>query len=310
MLKKQIYAITGQTAAGKTDYALRLAGRCNGELISCDSRQVYRQLNVVTGKNLPPRARFYRRHHWAGLTIGYYLIPSPTGPVPVWLYDLISPDQACSSYDWARSARWAIDDIQSRNKTPVIVGGTYLYLKHLLYGVQTETIAPDWALRRQLASDSIPQLQARLEKEAPQQFARLSPSDRHNPQRLIRKIEIARHPDPPGPRPLSLIQDPAFRIELTGIRYRDRADLVAAIKIRVEARLRQGAVSETKRLLKQYPADAPGLHTIGYTQLIAWLSQKNNLDQVKDQWITKEVQYAKRQYTFMKTDRRIRWRLR
>src|SRR3989344_2796407 len=101
--------ITGQTATGKTDLALKLSKKHNGELINFDSRQIYRYLDIITGKDLPVSQ--------------------------IHLYDIVTPDQYFSSFDYALRAEEIIKNVINRGKTPILVGGTYLYLKHLLYGI-------------------------------------------------------------------------------------------------------------------------------------------------------------------------------
>lgn len=295
---RDLIVVTGQTATGKTSYAIKLAKKYNGELINADSRQVYKYLTIVTGKDLA-------------------IID-----VPIHLYDIADPKKYFSSFDYKNYACKTIEEVQRRGKLPIIVGGTYLYLKHLLYGVETERIPPDWKLRKVLENKPIQKLQEILKKNSLQSFKQLNQSDRNNSRRLIRKIEIAlfrhhglthRHPelDSGSSFPMSSGFRNKFGMtntKIIGLRFKKKEALRRAIEKRVEERMRQGALDEVKKLLVMgYKETDPGLQTIGYKQLIALVRGKLTYDEAIKQWTTKEVQYAKRQYTFMKKDPHIKW---
>lgn len=284
----KIIIITGQTATGKTKFALELAQKHNGELINCDSRQIYKRLDIITGKEF--------------------------GSSKVWLYDIVDPKQYFSSYDYAQCALAVIKDILNRGKTPIIVGGTYLYLYHLLYSIETENIPPDWELRKQMESKTVKELQEIMLGIDAQSLDRLNTSDKNNPQRLIRKIEIMRAQILSNLR--GLTQYPKIKpqrldiIKFVGLRFDDKNKLHQAVQTRVKERLKNGAIDEVKKLLHNgYTETNPGLKTIGYKQLIDYLRGRLTKEDAIQQWITKELQYAKRQYTFMKKDPHIKWRI-
>jgi tRNA dimethylallyltransferase len=316
-----IFIITGQTATGKTSYALKLAQQYDGELINCDSRQVYKKLDIITGKDLPKKSVFSIQYSVSNkFDIGYHSIAplihcsmvknnetmKQENNVKLWLYDIISPNQYFSSYDWVQCAIPVVKDIIKRGKIPIIVGGTYLYIKHLLYGFATENIPPDWKLREWLNNKSVIYLQNKLKKIDIEQFYRLNNSDRNNPQRLIRRIEIlSSHPI--SHIPLTPQLPPTTFI---GFYYQDKQKLKELIATRVEIRLKNGAVKEVKKLFKLgYKPNDPGLKTIGYQQIIKYLNKEFTLEEAKTEWIYKEIQYAKRQYTFMKKDKNIVWQI-
>ncbi|MFN4213105.1 MAG: tRNA (adenosine(37)-N6)-dimethylallyltransferase MiaA, partial [Microgenomates group bacterium] len=225
----KLIIITGQTATGKTKLALEYAKNPpeggEGELINCDSRQIYKYLDIITGKDLKKNSKLKTQNSKPQLIIskrinnfeiGFYPISSDSNqfqlistdfnrfqPIiinqcqqfstKIWLYDIVDPKQPFSSFDWKKCAQIVIDDIIKRGKIPIIVGGTYLYLKHLLYGVETENIKPNWQLREKLAKKSVEQLQEILKNLSPRLFNQLNQSDKNNPHRLIRKIEIANY---------------------------------------------------------------------------------------------------------------------
>jgi len=278
--------ITGQTATGKTKLAQDFAKKYDGELINFDSRQVYKYLDIITGKDKSTMKQFNNE--------------------TIWLYDIVTPDQYFSSYDFVQQATKVIKDIQKRGKTPILVGGSYFYLKHLLYGFENK-VPPNFKLREKLNKKSVSQLQEILKKLDVQSINQLNNSDRNNPRRLIRKIEI--HLGKEAERARSWNQKISVSsFSITGLRYKNKENLVNAIKSRVEKRLKQGAIREVKSLLKRgYKKTDPGLKTIGYQQIISYLEGKISKQEAIKQWITAEVQYAKRQNTFMKNDKNINW---
>ena len=278
--------ITGQTATGKTKLAQDFAKKYDGELVNFDSRQVYKYLDIITGKDKLTMKQFNNE--------------------TIWLYDIITPDQYFSSYDFVQHATKVIKDIQKRGKTPILVGGSYFYLKHLLYGFENK-VPPNFKLREKLNKKSVSQLQEILKKLDVQSINQLNNSDRNNPRRLIRKIEI--HLGKEAERARSWNQKISVSsFSITGLRYKNKENLVNAIKSRVEKRLKQGAIREVKSLLKRgYKKTDQGLKTIGYQQIISYLEGKISKQEAIKQWITAEVQYAKRQNTFMKNDKNINW---
>ncbi|OGK20780.1 tRNA (adenosine(37)-N6)-dimethylallyltransferase MiaA [Candidatus Roizmanbacteria bacterium RIFCSPHIGHO2_02_FULL_37_15] len=301
----KIIIVTGQTATGKTKLALEYAKKYNGELINSDSRQIYRYLDIITGKDKQLLEK-----------------------VKVWLYDIVNPDEYFSSFDFVKLAIPIIKKIFSKGKTPIIVGGTYFYLYHLLYNVDTENIIPDWKLRNKLENKSVKELQTILAKHSPQLIKQLNQSELNNPQRLIRKIEILSFRAKRQvlqPRELKILLQQSknqkkiilnkklginnLHLDIIGLKFEDRVSLQRSIKARVGKRLRLGAVAEVSKLLKMGYSDSdPGLKTIGYQQLILHLKGVLDIDTAIQQWINKEIQYAKRQTTFMKKDKNITWR--
>jgi len=308
----KIIIVTGQTATGKTQLALRLAKKYNGELINCDSRQVYRRLNIITGKDITKESKFKLFEKINNYNIGYYLINKRK----VWLYDIIDPKHYFSSFDWTQCCIHLINKLIDRKITPIIVGGTYLYLYHLLYTIQTENIPPNWTLRKELNRKTVPDMQKILSGLNIQSFNRLNNSDKNNPQRLIRKIEILSLNKNASiglitPRRCILgrkLNIPNLKVDFIGVKFQKKENLHIALKNRVNERLNHGAVNEVKNLLKKgYTDSYPGLKTIGYVQLIKYLKGKLSLKEAINMWINKEMQYAKRQLTFMKKDPHIKW---
>lgn len=309
----KLIIITGQTATGKTNLALEYAKKYDGELINCDSRQMYKHLNIITGKDIQPYSDFHNVKKIDNFDIGYFQLST----IPIWLYDIVDPKDHFSAFDYRIIALATINEILERGKTPIIIGGTYFYLKHLLYGNIPQQTEPNWELRKELETKTVQQLQEQLQKLNTDIFNKMNDSDKQNPRRLIRRIEILTDKK-------EFIQTPSnnenidiqkylhtknIEIEYIGLAYKDKEKLVENISKRVEKRLLQGAVIEVENLLTQeYRSYDPGLQTIGYQQIIAYLEATISFEEMKKQWITKEIQYAKRQTTFMKQDKNIEWK--
>lgn len=300
-----MYIITGQTATGKTSYALKLAKELDGELMNADSRQLYKNLDIITGKDLDitdgPFVSHKKLHSY---DVGYY--PLKMGS-KLWLYDILSPVQSFSAFEYVQLATLVIEDIEKRGKTPIIVGGTFFYIHQLIYGTSEFQIKPDQKLRTDLGEKSVQELQEILKSTNHDLFYSLNNSEKHNPQRLIRRIEIETHATDTNELPKS---QPWHEndFSLVGLAYANKDDLRIRITSRVEERLSQGAVDEVKNLLdKGLRHDDPGMRTIGYAQIIDYLSEKISYESMKKAWITNEVQYAKRQLTLMKKNQHIRW---
>lgn len=302
-----IYIVTGQTATGKTAYAIKLAKEHDGELINADSRQIYKKLNIITGKDLQiTQGDFTVRTSVHGQDIGYY--PLKNGS-KIWLYDILDPHQPFSAFEYVTLVSNVIEDIQERGKTPIIVGGTFFYIQQLLQGASDFRVEPDPQLRKDLALKPVEELQKLLEKRNKQLFISLNNSEKHNPQRLIRRIEIETHAaDQPSEHTNYAWHENDF--SLIGLRFEEKEDLRIKIANRVEERLAAGALAEVEDLLANgYRADNPGLKTIGYMQIIEYINGQIDYETMKERWITKEVQYAKRQVTLMKKNQHIRWEI-
>jgi len=148
--------ITGQTATGKTKLAIQMAKKYNGEIINCDSRQVYKKLDIITGKDIKKNSKFKSQSSKLNFDIGYYPLSSKIYYLKskIWLYDIVDPKQRFSSYDWTQCTLYLIKKLLKQKITPIIVGGSYFYLKHLLYGFNYE-VPPNFKLREKLDNKSV-----------------------------------------------------------------------------------------------------------------------------------------------------------
>jgi tRNA dimethylallyltransferase len=334
----KLIVIVGQTATGKTKLALELAQKHNGEIINFDSRQIYKYLDIITGKDLPAHKPYIkietgveasgiptacRRPFGSRTLAGKKTIQAPFQFDGIWLYDVVTPDQYFSSFDFVNLASPIIKNIVFRGKIPILVGGTYLYLKHLLYGFDEKNVPPNFKLRNELNSKTVSELQNILKKFSPQIYYSLNQSDVNNPRRLIRKIEVVSSDSTDYQLPITDSTDLTdsdklhpitsnfirFHPKIIGLKFKDKSKLRKVIIKRIENRLKNGAIDEVKKLLKMgYKASDPGMKTIGYQQVIKYLNDEQTLEKSIEDWVNKEVQYAKRQLTFMKKDKNINWK--
>lgn len=254
----KILIICGPTGTGKTKLALALAKKFNGELVSADSRQVYKGLDALTGKD---RSKDIR----------------------IGLYDVAEREFSVAHF--VKLARAAIADIHGRGKLPIVVGGTGFYLKALTEPVDTIGVAPNWKLRKKLASLSVEELQKRVE---PKRLKKMNDSDRKNPRRLIRAIEVAGW--------VRLAPQPTYDATWIGLTA-PLPVLRAKIEERVKARFDK-AVSEVKD-------DLPPI--LGLEILRKFIRGEMNKEEAIERWINEEYQYAKRQLTWFRKQKQIAW---
>lgn len=272
----KLLVICGPTATGKTSLALSLAGLFAGQILSADSRQVYKYMDIGTGKDRPEG-------------------------INIWGYDLAEPSEEFSVSQYATLAREKIQSVWNESKLPILVGGTGLYIKAVVDGIETANIPPDEKLREELIQKSAEELFAMLSSVDAKKATSLNDSDKKNPRRLIRAIEIAKAT--PYPQEPKLDADVLF----IGLKL-NQQEQEKRIKERVEARLTQGFEEEIKRL----QGLGIGWHhqsmsSLGYRQWQGVLSGKMPREQGIAEWITEEKKYAKRQMTWFKKDWRILW---
>lgn len=283
----KIVVILGPTASGKTDLAIALAKKYNGEIISADSRQIYRELSIGTAK---PAGE------WRG---GVYL----TEGVPYHLVDCVDPTARYSAADFKRDALRAIRGIIQRGKTSFLVGGTGLYIAAVVDNFDIPDVPPNPALRRSLESRPLPELQALIRKLDP---AAAEIIDTHNPRRLVRALEVALLSGESFAAQISK-SPPLFEALQIGLSWPKEA-MEERIKKRLEAQVEKGFAAEAAAVWKKYgPAVAPSLSSIGYQPLISYLSGETSLSEALRLIFFETRQYTRRQMTWFKRDARIHW---
>ncbi len=266
--------IAGPTASGKTALSIELAQRLNGEIISADSRQIYRRCDIVTAK--PTRAeQLQARHH---------------------LIDICEPDETFSALQWAARARDCITDIQARDKTPIICGGTGFYLRALLQPHLFDNREPDENLRfeleKQWDENGAESLYQRLQVLAPQRAASIDLNDRY---RIIRALQIALSPPASTCREIESIKARVYKLQWP------REILYQRIETRIEQMIGEGAWQELRTLVESgVPLDAPILNSVGYRQMLPALNDESQRVEAIALWKQESRRYAKRQETWFR----------
>jgi tRNA dimethylallyltransferase len=282
-----LVVIAGATATGKTGLAIRVAtqlvaGGIPTEIISADSRQVYRGLDIGTAKaTLEERAGI--PHH--GL-------------------DLVDPDEPFSLADFAAHARTALAGISERGAIVILVGGTGLYLRAVARGMATEALPADPDVRarieEKLATEGLDLLVARLMKLAPDRAVAV---DARNPRRVVRALEIA---ELQGDRPLPIPRGYAAPVTWIGLRL-DHPTHRGWIANRAAAQFEAGLIDEAGSLRKRYDASLPAFSAIGYREAWSVIDGQARLDEAIAADAARNVAFAKRQRTWFRSEPGIEW---
>ncbi len=274
---KKIIVILGPTASGKTNFGVKLAKRFNGEIVSADSRQVYRGMDIGTGKDLD---EYTIKSKGKIIKIPYHLI------------DIVSPRTEFNLSKYKKLAMRAIDDILKREKLPIIVGGTGLYLEAIVENYELCPIKPNKILRVQLEKLNTSELLARLKALNYKFYQRLNPSDKKNKRRLIRYIEILSYDPQFKPRKKSS----KYESLLLGITW-PREILKQRIYKRLIARIeKEGMIEEVERLHKE-GISWKRLISFGleYKYISLYLKGELNREEMIEKLYRAICQFAKRQ---------------
>jgi tRNA dimethylallyltransferase len=280
-MEPKIITILGPTASGKSDLAVQIAKRFNGEIISADSRQVYKGMDIGSGKVTKKEAE----------------------GVPHYLLDVANPKTRFTVAQYQKAALKAVKYIQKENKIPFLVGGTGFYIQSVADGIVIPEVKPDWKLRKELEKLTIEQLFARLEKLDPK---RAESIDRHNPRRLIRALEIILKTGEVVPA-LSHTEKPEFETLQIGI-TKSNDELKTLIHKRLIKRLEKNAmVNEVKKLRKSLSWKRLEEFGLEYRFVAQYLQNKITYQEMTDNIQKESEHFAKRQMTWFKRDKRIHW---
>ncbi len=277
---KPLLVITGPTASGKSSLALRLAENLGGEIVSCDSMQIYRGCDIATAKPTPlERAR-----------------------IPHHLLDICDPDERFSAAQWATAAREAIEDIEKRARIPIVCGGTGFYLRALLQPQTLAEVAPDAALRAQLEAELETRgalaLHEKLAEVDAKAALRLHPNDSF---RVLRALEVAL-----GEKHAASLPEIEWAPLIFALDW-PREVLYNRINERVEAMMRSGFLNELRFLTEKWGREAPALGGVGYKQMMPVLDDESNLNECIEAWKRETRRYAKRQMTWFRHQLPVQW---
>lgn len=302
----KLLVILGPTATGKTDLALKLAKKFNGELVSCDSRQVYIGLDIGTGK-FPSGKWKMEGGEWKKGK-GFWEIDG----IKIHMYDVVSLKRQYSVFNYVKDVSKVINDISKRGKLPIVVGGTGLYLRALLEGLDSLTIPSDRKLRESLAKLSLGQLQKKLQEVSLSKWELMNQSDRQNPRRLIRVIELTIFAHEGDPSSLITPQDDHARggsnVLKVGLAA-PREVLYKNVDERVVSRMKQGMIEETKRLhedgLTYRRMKKLGLE---YGVIADYLAEVIKTKEALIKLLQNKIHgYVRRQLTWFKKEKDVRW---
>jgi tRNA dimethylallyltransferase len=287
---KKLIVILGATASGKTELAIKLAKKFNGEVINADSRQVYKGMDIGTAK--PPSREFAQiGHEFARIVNG----------IPHYLLDVASPKRKFTVAQYRKFALKAIEKIQKRKKIPFLVGGSWFYIRAIVDGLVIPEVPPDWKLRKKLEKKSPEELYEILKKLDPQ---RAKTIEKENPRRLIRAIEICKKIGKVPPLKFKPLPYPVLMI---GIKRRKK-ELEERIKKRFFEWLKEGLILEVIKLRKEGVSfkriEEFGMH---YREIARYLQGKISEKEMVENSIREIQNYAKKQTNWFKKDKRIKW---
>ena len=284
---QKVIVICGPTASGKTGLSIELAKRINGEIVSCDSMQIYKDMTIGTAKPTIDEMQ----------SIKHYLI------------DCVSPEQRFSVADYKREATNAIKEIFAKGKVPIVVGGTGLYLESLIYGIEYEEIEVNLDYRAYLEKieekNGLYYLYQEAQKIDEEATKKISPNDK---KRIYRILEIYKAT---GKTKTELEKEsrrkgPDFDYILFGINM-DRDKLYERINERVDSMIENGLIQEVKGLSKKYEKFPTAMQGLGYKEVVEYLEGNITKDEMIDKIKMMTRRYAKRQLTWFRKYDNINW---
>jgi tRNA dimethylallyltransferase len=282
--QKGLVAIVGPTASGKSTLAIEIAKRFNGEIVSADSRQVYRGMDIGTAK--PTREEM--------------------GSVPHYLINIKNPDEDYTVAEYKRDAIAAIRTIAAKKKLPILVGGTGLYVKAVVDNLDIPAVKADPAQRKEIERE----LEEKGLDAVFKKLIALDPEaayivDPKNPRRIVRALEVALATGKPFTAQRKK-NGPLFDALEVGINPPPET-LREQINARIDRMMKDGLLVETQALVNKYGSDLPALDAIGYRELVRYLKGGISLEKAVEDIRLNTWHYAKRQITWFKKDHAVHW---
>lgn len=285
--KPKVIVICGPTASGKTGLSIELAKKINGEIVSCDSMQIYKDMTIGTAK--PTKEEMQGIKHY--------------------LIDFVSPDTRYSVADFKRDAEQAINEIIGKGKVPIVVGGTGLYADTLVYNIKYPEIEIDLEYRKQLEEmiekeglESAYQKAKKIDEKA---TSKISSNDK---KRIMRILEIY-HQTGKTKTQLeaeSRLEEPPYQYMFYAIGM-DREKLYERINLRVDIMIEQGLIEEVEELLKKYKEFPTAMQGLGYKEVVEYLQGNATREEMIETLKMETRRYAKRQLTWFRKNKEIKW---
>lgn len=285
--KPKVIVICGPTASGKTSLSVELAKKCNGEIISADSMQIYKEMNIGTAKVTPEEMQ----------GIKHYMI------------DIVSPTERYSVAEFKVQAEKAIEEILKKGKTPIIAGGTGLYVNSLIYNIQYNDIKIDEEYRKYLEERVEKEgLQSLYEEAKKIDFEAMKSISKSDQKRILRVLEMY-HQTGKTKTELekeSRKEEVKYDYKVYAINW-EREELYKRINKRVDIMIEQGLIEEVENLLKKYNKFPTAMQGLGYKEVVEYLDKKIKKEEMIEKIKMETRRYAKRQITWFKKIENVKW---
>lgn len=287
-MKPKVVVIVGPTASGKTALSIELAKRINGEIISSDSMQIYKDMDIGTAKVTKEEAE----------GIKHYLV------------DCVSPDERYTVSDFKKDAEKAIEEILEKGKTPIVVGGTGLYVNSLIYGIEYQDMNFDEKYRNELmekaeTEEGLKELWVEANKIDPEAMLKISPNDK---KRIVRVLEIfkATGKTKTEQEILSRQNGVKYDYKVFGITM-ERGKLYSRINLRVDLMIEKGLEEEVKSLVNKYTKFPTAMQGLGYKEVVEYFEGNLTREEMIDKIKQESRRYAKRQLTWFRKNKETIW---
>ena len=287
MQKDKVIVICGPTASGKTALSIELAKKIKGEIVSCDSMQIYKEMNIGTAK--PTKEEMQGIKHY--------------------LIDFVSPDERYSVADYKKDAKKAIKEIIEKGKTPIVVGGTGLYIDSLIYEIEYQNIEYDENYRKELEKQVEQEGLEKLYKQAlkidPEAMEKISQNDK---KRILRILEIyhATGKNKTEQEKESRKKEVEYDYKVYALNW-EREKLYERINKRVDIMLEQGLIEEVKKIYQKYDKFPTAMQGLGYKEVVEYLEGKTNKQEMIEKIKQETRRYAKRQMTWFRKNKQTIW---
>lgn len=286
-MKPKVIVICGPTASGKTALSVELAKQINGEIISADSMQIYKEMDIGTAK--PTKEEMQEIKHY--------------------LIDFISPEERYSVADFKKDAKKAIKEILKKGKTPIITGGTGLYIDSLIYEIEYQNIEFDEIYRKQLEEEvqknGLDEIYEKAKKIDPIAIEKISKNDK---KRILRILEIykATGKNKTEQEKLSRKKEIEYDYKVYAINW-EREILYKRIEKRVDKMIELGLIEEVEKIIQKYKKFPTAMQGLGYKEVVEYLEGRTTKEEMIEKIKQETRRYAKRQITWFKKNKQTIW---